>query len=78
MIKIGDSEKLSPIFLPKKADYNNCDQKNHDCEGSMPFIPGDAVFIMTPDHLHASVAVAAMNKGLMLAAHKPVDFYYVH
>ncbi len=35
----------------------------------------DAVFIMTPDHLHASIAVAAMNKGLMLAAHKPIGNY---
>jgi hypothetical protein len=32
----------------------------------------DAVFIMTPDHLHAVYAVAAMKKGIMVAAHKPV------
>ncbi|MCB9350739.1 MAG: Gfo/Idh/MocA family oxidoreductase [Lewinellaceae bacterium] len=32
----------------------------------------DAVFIMTPDHLHATVAAAAMKKGIMVGSHKPV------
>lgn len=32
----------------------------------------DAAFIMTPDHLHATVAVAAMNKGIMVGSHKPI------
>ena len=31
----------------------------------------DAVFIMTPDHLHATVAAAAMKKGIMVGSHKP-------
>ena len=33
----------------------------------------DAVFIMTPDHLHATVALAAMKKGICVATHKPIS-----
>jgi len=32
----------------------------------------DAVKIMTPDHLHATIAVAAMKKGKHVAVHKPL------
>jgi predicted dehydrogenase len=32
----------------------------------------DAVKIMTPDHLHASIAVAAMKKGKHVMVHKPL------
>jgi hypothetical protein len=32
----------------------------------------DAVFIMTPDHLHATIALAAMKKNLSVATHKPI------
>lgn len=32
----------------------------------------DAVKIMTPDHLHATVAIAAMNKGKHVVIHKPI------
>ncbi|MGB2866436.1 MAG: Gfo/Idh/MocA family oxidoreductase [Sedimentisphaerales bacterium] len=32
----------------------------------------DAVYIMTPDHLHATVAIAAMNKGKHMITHKTV------
>ena len=32
----------------------------------------DSVKIMTPDHLHAAVAVAAMNKGKNVMVHKPL------
>ncbi len=32
----------------------------------------DAVKIMTPDHLHATIAVAAMKKGLHVLMHKPI------
>src|SRR4030042_1211224 len=32
----------------------------------------DAIKIMTPDHLHATVAIAAMNKGKHVITHKPI------
>src|SRR4030042_131617 len=32
----------------------------------------DAVYIMTPDHLHATVAIAAMNKGKHVITHKTI------
>jgi len=32
----------------------------------------DAVKIMTPDHLHATIAVAAMNRGKHVMVHKPL------
>ena len=32
----------------------------------------DAVFIMTPDHLHATIAIAAMKKNIKVASHKPL------
>jgi len=33
----------------------------------------DAVKIMTPDHLHATIAIAAMKKGLAASTHKPIS-----
>ncbi|MBN2476030.1 MAG: Gfo/Idh/MocA family oxidoreductase [Pirellulales bacterium] len=32
----------------------------------------DAVKIMTPDHLHATVSIAAMNRGRHVVVHKPI------
>jgi hypothetical protein len=32
----------------------------------------DAVKIMTPDHLHATIAIAAMKKGKQVVMHKPI------
>ncbi len=37
----------------------------------------DAVFIMTPDHLHTHISLAAMKNGLKVATHKPIsNFMY--
>ncbi len=33
----------------------------------------DAVKIMTPDHTHASIALAAMNRGIHVVTHKPIS-----
>ena len=33
----------------------------------------DVVKIMTPDHTHASIALAAMNKGIHVVTHKPIS-----
>jgi hypothetical protein len=32
----------------------------------------DAIFIMTPDHLHGAIALAGMRKNLSVATHKPI------
>jgi len=32
----------------------------------------DAVKVMTPDHLHAAISIAAMNKGKHVLMHKPI------
>jgi len=32
----------------------------------------DAVKIMTPDHLHAAISIAAMNNGIHVVVHKPL------
>lgn len=33
----------------------------------------DAIKIMTPDHTHASIAIAAMDKGIHVITHKPIS-----
>ncbi|UCG58511.1 MAG: Gfo/Idh/MocA family oxidoreductase, partial [Phycisphaerales bacterium] len=33
----------------------------------------DAVYIMTPEHLHATIAIAAMKKGKHAITHKPIS-----
>lgn len=46
------------------ADFREMLEKENDL---------DAVFILTPDHLHAVIAMEAMKKGLFVATHKPVS-----
>lgn len=33
----------------------------------------DAVFVMTPDHLHATIAIAAMKRNIKVGMHKPIS-----
>jgi len=44
-------------------DYREMLEKENDV---------DAVFIMTPDHLHAPIAVDAMKKKIAVGSHKPI------
>jgi predicted dehydrogenase len=45
------------------ADFRELFEKEKDL---------DAVKIMTPDHLHATIAIAAMKRGLHVMMHKPI------
>jgi predicted dehydrogenase len=46
------------------ADFRELFEKEKDI---------DAVKIMTPDHLHAAISLAAMNRGKKVAIHKPLS-----
>jgi hypothetical protein len=72
-------ERINAFYAEKKgsASYNGCTayadfrellEKENDL---------DAIFIMTPDHLHATIALAGMKKKLSVATHKPIsNFMY--
>jgi hypothetical protein len=55
-----------------KGNYNACSAFEDYREMLEKQQDVDAVFIMTPDHLHAQVAVAAMKKNIAVGSHKPV------
>ena len=46
------------------ADFRELLEKENDL---------DAIFIMTPDHLHATIALTAMKKNVCVATHKPIS-----
>ena len=48
---------------PSYSDYRELLEKEKDL---------DAVKVMTPDHLHATVSIAAMKKGKHVVIHKPI------
>jgi hypothetical protein len=48
---------------PSYADFRELLEKEKDI---------DAIKIMTPDHLHATVAIASMKKGKHVVTHKPI------
>ena len=54
---------LSNFKVASYADFRELLEKEKDI---------DAVKIMTPDHLHARSCLAAMKKGMHVAAHKPL------
>ena len=59
----GKSGKGSFKGVSTYADFREQLEKESDL---------DAIFIMTPDHLHGAIALAGMNKGLSVATHKPI------
>lgn len=54
---------LKDFRVAAYADFRELLEKEKDI---------DAVKIMTPDHLHATIGVAAMNKGKNILVHKPL------
>jgi hypothetical protein len=59
----GQTNKGSYNGCTAYADFRELLEKEKDL---------DAIFIMTPDHLHATIALAGMNKRLSVATHKPI------
>ncbi|MDX2429844.1 MAG: Gfo/Idh/MocA family oxidoreductase [Bacteroides sp.] len=56
----------------KKGNYKGCASYNDYRELLEKESDIDAVKIMTPDHLHASVSQASMKKGKHIVIHKPI------
>ncbi|OQB80168.1 MAG: putative oxidoreductase [Bacteroidetes bacterium ADurb.Bin123] len=54
---------VSRYSCPSYADFRELFEKEKDF---------DTVKIMTPDHLHAAIAIAAMRKGKHVVTHKPI------
>ena len=60
-----------------KGDYKGCSAYADFREMLAKEKDLDAVFIMTPDHLHATIAIAAMKRKVMVGTHKPIaNFMY--
>jgi len=57
--RVGQSRKNCAAY----ADFRDLLEQEKDL---------DAVKIMTPDHLHATIAIAAMKKGKHVLMHKPI------
>jgi len=66
--------KINKYYAEKlgQGNYNSCTVYADFRELLEKEKDVDAVFIMTPDHLHATVAVAAMKKNIMVGSHKPI------
>ena len=52
--------------------YNGCQSYEDFREQLEKETGADAVKVMTPDHLHATVSIAAMKKGKHVVIHKPI------
>lgn len=55
-----------------KQSYNGCTTYADFREQLEKEKDLDAIFIMTPDHLHATIALAGMKRNLSVATHKPI------
>jgi hypothetical protein len=68
-------QELVNKFYAKSKDmsgYKGCTSYNDFRELLEKEKDIDAIKIMTPDHLHATVAIAAMKKGKHVVTHKPI------
>jgi predicted dehydrogenase len=60
----------------RSGNYKGCSAYS-DFRELLESEPGlDAIYIMPPDHLHATVAIASMRKGKHVITHKPISNVY--
>lgn len=71
--EVGRS-RINEFYMKKKekSKYNGCSAYSDFRELLDKEKNIDAVFIMTPDHLHATIAHSAIDKNIMVGSHKPV------
>src|SRR5687768_4471297 len=76
---IPGGRDIGQEFVDKYYSKNNADKKYKGCRSYEDFREQlekekdvDAVKIMTPDHLHATISIAAMKKGKHIVIHKPI------
>ncbi len=67
-------ELINKYYAKSKqsSSYNGCSSYNDFRELLEKEKDIDAIKIMTPDHLHATVAIASMKKGKHVVTHKPI------
>jgi hypothetical protein len=76
---IPGGRDIGQQFVEKYYSKNNPDKKYKGCRSYEDFREVlekekdvDAWKIMTPDHLHATISIAAMKKGKHIVIHKPI------
>jgi hypothetical protein len=76
---IPGGRDIGQEFVEKYYAKNNADKKYKGCPSYEDFRDllekekdVDAWKIMTPDHLHATISIAAMKKGKHVVIHKPI------
>jgi predicted dehydrogenase len=76
---IPGGRDIGQEFVEKYYSKNNPDKKYKGCRSYEDFRElldkekdVDAWKIMTPDHLHATISIAAMKKGKHIVIHKPI------
>ncbi|MEB2781865.1 Gfo/Idh/MocA family oxidoreductase [Algoriphagus sp. C2-6-M1] len=77
---IAGGRDVGQAYVEKYYSKNNPSGTYKDCASYEDFQELfakekgiDAVKIMTPDHTHASIAIAAMNQGIHVVTHKPIS-----
>lgn len=76
---IPGGREMGKAYVEKYYSKNKADGKYKGCSSYVDYRELlaqekdlDAIKIMTPDHLHASIAIAAMKKGKHVITHKPI------